>query len=222
MEQRIVSQEENRYVYFIQENNVGFYLMIPRSSEVSLVLNVIDNISDDVIKNLQFPKSQVYVCPVVSSEVLSSVLQNQSDSYQFMDVIFSRALNLAHQILTYNHVNVNNSVYLKNNTKYAMFCSWFLKKYEGRVFLLEDEKPTVDEVMNTAVTSSVVEDPVSVPQNQNVNSVSESEPLATNDVSTIEDVQVNSSNHGSLGFVSYVLLGVVVAVLSLVFLYFIL
>ena len=207
MEQRIVSQENNRYIYFIKEEQVGFYLIIPRALDVSLVLTIIDNVNDEVIKQLSCPVGQVYVCPVVSSDMLAGLIQNQVNDYQAVDNIFSSALNLAHQILTYNRLNVSHSVYLKNHSVYTMFCSWFIKKYDGRVLLLNDEQKNLDtNVQESNVTENIVNNvtPVDTP---------------VNDVSNDE---VDVTQHGSMGFVSYVLLGVVVAVLSLVFLYFIL
>ena len=217
MEQRIVSQENDRFIYFIKENQVGFYLIIPRALDVSLVLNVIDHVSDEVIKQLRCPQGQVYVCPVVGEGVLAGLLQNQMESYQMTDDIFSTSLNLAHQILTYNHLNVNHAVYLKNHPTYALFCSWFSKKYNGRVLLLEEEKKemTTNVQKSSSVTSNEVIQPVSETLNDR-NSIS--------NVDTASDMEKNDgASHGnSMGFVSYVLLGVVVAVLSLVFLYFML
>ena len=115
-------------------------------------------------------------------------------------------MNLSHQILSYNKLNVNQVVYLKNHPNYSVFCDWFSKKYSGRVRLIEEERVSVSAPVVQKSNSTIEKQIVQTPVNEN-------EVLGNDDQVTRE---------GSLGFVSYVLLGVVVAVLSLVFLYFIL
>ena len=201
MEQRIVAQESNRYIYFIQDGDVRFYLAIPKMANVSLLLNLIDGIDDIKVKQ-DSVFNRVVISPVIGREVLDGLLQNKVSDYQKVDDIFSKAINDSYQILTYNHIAVERSVSLNENRTYSMFCQWFCQKYNGRVQLIPYKQEMVESV--TPVVNQVTD--------SNLDVVSEN----------IEEAVPVVQSKGGLGFVSYVLLGVVVAVVSLVFLYFML
>ena len=206
MEQRIVAQESNRYIYFIQDGDVKFYLAIPKMANVSLLLNLIDGIDDIKVKQ-DSVFNRVVISPVIGREVLDGLLQNKVSDYQKVDDIFSKAINDSYQILTYNHIAVERSVSLNENRTYSMFCQWFCQKYNGRVQLIPYKQEMVESV--TPVVNQGV-----------VNQVTDANPDVVSE--NIEETVPAVQSKGGLGFVSYVLLGVVVAVVSLVFLYFML
>ncbi len=198
MEKRIVLQEDNRYIYWIKGEDSVFYLSIPKATQVNLVLNLIPNVTDDVMKNLKHDGDKVMVVPIVDGDVLDRVKVNNATDFQTLDGIFSSTINMAYQILSYNHLQVNEVVSFLENSSFESFQTWFIQKYQGRVILIK-EKKELDSVPPVQEVSSVIEENNSL-KNQ--------------------EVVANTNKSGSMGFVSYVLLGVVVAVLSLVMLYF--
>ena len=212
MEKRIVLQESNRYIYWIKGDNSVFYLSIPNASKVHLVLNLIPNVTDDVIKGLKHDNDKVLVIPIIDGDVLDRAKLNNAVDFQSLDVIFSNTINLAYQILSYNHLEVDNVVSFLKNLDFESFQTWFIQKYDGRVVLYE-EKKEIDDVVPSSVQDTISND--AVPSSQVNNGV-----ISNDDFHPDNDLDSSRDGNGSLGFVSYVLLGVVVAVMSLIFLYF--
>ena len=198
MEQRVVSQDHNRYIYYIKEDYYSFYMLIPSSASVNLVLSIMDEPNDDKIKSLPFLVDKVIVIPVVDSRILSMIKQNSSEGFQALEKMFSNVLNLSHQILTYNHLQVDEHVYFDENMSYSSFQTWFIQKYGGRVISYK--------IPYEVKEDNIVNMPIDVMDNS----------LVDEDKNSFE----SSNRNSGLGFVSYVLLGVVVAVASLILLYF--
>lgn len=220
MEQRIVLQSEKKYIYFISDSDVNFYLIIPRCQKVSLVLKLVYPVDDNVVQGISDVDDKVIIVPILSNELLNGLMQNHVDSFNAVDTIFSNALNLAHRILTYNHLEVDMAVYFDENTNYSTFHSWFIQKYGGRVLSIQLSPQKVSDSslehhQELDTTTSLEQQNQTVPTSD-----------AKNDnVDEEVDVQLSQSQlpeGKDFGFVSYVLLGVVVAVVSLLFLYFIL
>ena len=214
MEQRIVSQEQTKYIYWIKEKDNEFYLTIPQSKKVSLVLNMINRIDDNIIKEIKEIKEKVIITPIIKQEIIDGIKQNSAEAFGKVDEILSNILNLSHKILTYNHLEVENYVYINENNEYTMFNTWFVKKYEGRVSLIKLEQQKEQQIVKEPLfTTNTLED--TTPE---INK-KEQKPVQ---ITETEDF----SNHleperKDMGFVSYVLLGVVVAIASLILLYFI-
>ena len=220
MEQRVVFQSERKYIYFISDSDVNFYLIIPRCQKVSLVLKLVSPIDDNAVQGIGDVDDKVIIVPILSNELLNGLMQNHVDSFNAVDTIFSNALNLAHKILTYNHLEVDMSVYFDEPTDYSTFHSWFIQKYGGRVLSIQLSPQKVVDSSNlenhqTLDTSASLEQ-----QNRTVTA-----DVKNDNIDEEVDAQLshNQLPEGKdFGFVSYVLLGVVVAVVSLIFLYFIL
>ena len=221
MEQRIVLQSERKYIYFISDSDVNFYLIIPRCQKVSLVLKLVSPIDDNVVQEIGDVDDKVIIVPILSNELLNGLMQNHVDSFNAVDTIFSNALNLAHRILTYNHLEVDMAVYFDENTNYSTFHSWFIQKYGGRVLSIQLSPQRVVDTSHLE-NNQPLDTSASLEQQNHVVPTSD----AKNDnIDEEVDVQLshNQLSEGKdFGFVSYVLLGVVVAVVSLIFLYFIL
>ena len=208
MEQRIVLQEKTKFIYFIKENDISFYLMIPNNQKLSIVLNIIDNINDEQVKTLESIPNHAMIIPVLSYELLESVLKNQAEDFNRLDSICSKMINFSHKTLTYNHLQVDSSVFLVENQKYTMFNTWFIRKYGGRVSLIKQNNTTSSEINRENASPVIKGNPQTNEQEKKIN-----EP-------NLSEITQDSSQK-DLGFVSYVLLGVVAAVASLIFLYFI-
>ena len=113
---------------------------------------------------------------------------------------------------------VDLTVYLNNNQIFTSFNNYFVNKFNGRVVLTNLTKETVKN---------------NIPENQNIpvsNNIEEKEELPKNlDDIYNEEITLKSDKTSKIetskkepGFISYVLLGVMIAVLSLVFLYMLL
>ncbi len=208
MEQRIVSQQANRYIYFIKDNNYSFYMLIPKSSKVSLVLNITDNVDDEKIKSMPLNLENVIVVPNINEQILSNIKQNNLEYFEFLNELFSKILNLSYQILTYNHLEVNNQIYFNESQTYTTFYNWFIQKHDGRVAPIKLENSQKKEIEKPNIT--------------NTNVLENNPPLEKKEEKIQTTLPTEEVSHGKeFGFVSYVLLGVVVAVISLVFLYLI-
>lgn len=210
MEQRIVAQKETKYIYLIKENNIAFYLSIPSNKEVGLVLNILKDVTDEKVINLEDINDKVIITPILPTEFLNIVKQNNTDAFNKLDIFLSTAINLSHQILTFNKLTVKNSIELNNNKEYSVFNNWFVNKYDGRVILRETEEKKDPSLTGPLFANTES----SFPKTEQAENPKIEE--------TIElDTKEEIPREKSLGFVSYVLLGVVVAVASLIFLYLI-
>ena len=52
MEQFEIERKGTRFTYLIKDNNIEFYLIIPNNNRISIVLNIIEAINNDKIKNI--------------------------------------------------------------------------------------------------------------------------------------------------------------------------
>ena len=220
MKQELILQEKERYIYLFEEGDIKFYLTIPRAKEISLILNLKDAISASSPEKMPLVQNKAIITPIVEDALLLQIKENTVDAFHHLDEIFSKAINMSHKILTYNHLEVDASVYFIENDSYAMFWEWFVKKYNGRVkkFHLEEKKES-DSLENSVISKEMFRE-VSTqnePSNDNISKVTPEETMMEDKIPS----PPISNAKGSFGFVSYVLLGVVAAVLSLVFLYFI-
>lgn len=206
MEQRIVLKNDTQCIFSIREANLNFYMMIPNAKKVSVVLGLFEDVNDDVVKEIPFFSDKVIVVPVIEKNVLDGVKGKQESYWQYLDKVLSLLINTAYKILTFNHIEVSNQIILDNNVDYLDFNHWFTGRYNGRVELSNlnlvssISKPLFGQ--NAIPSSNVMEVPV---EEETLTFDQEKEPL---------------KNKGrDPGFVSYVLLGVLVAVISLVVLY---
>jgi len=234
MEQKIISKTEEQCIYLMKETNLDFYLIIPNNKQLSIVLGLFPDVTEEVIKTLPKEKDKVLVIPVISSQILTNANHLEQVSFKYLDNVLSFLINISHKMLTHNKLSVNNKILLNNHASYENFNQQYIKKYEGRVELynLFSKKPTttinnrnIFEPVPTQSPESTFK-PVEPPfqqkntNSQTVDTLEESiEPILYNEpVISSPDIKENHEP----GFISYILLGVLVAVISLVFLYMIL
>ncbi|MCI6266086.1 MAG: hypothetical protein MR598_04500 [Erysipelotrichaceae bacterium] len=215
MEQKVIEKSQEQCIYLIRESNLDFYLVIPNCKKVHIVLGIFKGVDDNFVKRIPKQVDKAVVIPVINSQILEQANYVQTQSYQYLDNVLSFLINTAYRILTYNHIEVDSQIFLNQNADLGGFQQKFLSKYQGRVQLLDlffktevpqkvnlvsDSLETVSPVVSSAVIDEVVDVPTEMPEEKKVNTAVEArEP----------------------GFVSYVLLGVLIAVISLVFLYLI-
>ena len=240
MEQKTIVKNTEKCIYLIKEGTVEFYLVIPNSRRLAILLNLQTNIDDYSIQNIFISADKTVVVPKFSSQVSLNIASNNSAVFNNVDNILSQLINFSHKMLTYNKVEVVEEIFITSDTTYQLFTRWFVQKYNGRVKLFTNN---VNVIPNNNPPSAM-NDNMSMPSN-NIQT--------TNPVSTASDVPINTqvasevsitpesnvskqsapeieskneqggeiNNNKELGFVSYVLLGVLAAVVSLVFLYLI-
>ena len=115
-------------------------------------------------------------------------------------------------------MDVDSKIKLYNNDLYGVFNDWFVKRYNGRVELFSN---------SVAINNNSANKFVNMPQPKVLDSEASkvaSDVLdSTTTISVVDQSSVvKPTEVKEPGFVSYVLLGVVVAVVSLVILYMLL
>ncbi len=230
MNKSLIIKNENTFIYYIQDEKIPFYISIPLNinSDVSIAIDLLDNpnilnsnqTNSEIINN---KLNQIYlnyketatVIPLLDSNLMEQIkLNNNEKIFTYTDKIISYLINQAYSFLTGENIKVNNTIKLYNNRKYQVFNDWFIKKYNGRVELTDYNNQT-----NNNMNNVIAPHPEEKAAQNLANEVLEN----TNTINTINEEGVTQEkNTHELGFVSYVLLGVVVAVISLVILYMLL
>lgn len=232
MEQKIISKTTEQCICLIKETNLDFYLIIPNCKKVSILLGLFPNINEEIIKTLPKEQDKAIVIPVINNQILTSANHLDTTSFKYLDSIFSYLINTSYKILTYNNLEVNSEILLNNSSTYENFNQKYIEKYQGRVMLYDLVKtPTSKSDINKNIFERASNPtPFPAPANQPFQPQSATSNSTDTLEETIEpilhDEPVISSpdmnNTREPGFVSYVLLGVLIAVISLVFLYVIL
>ena len=215
MEQFEIERKGTRFTYLIKDNNIEFYLIIPNNNRVSIVLNIMEAINNDKVKNIPEFMDKVLVIPVLNQNIIN-YLKTPASSYNQADNYFSNLINTSYKILTHNKITVEPLVYLNNDTLFSNFNKYFVNKFNGRVSLIELNLQSSNSVKQENVEVSPV-----MTQKQELNS--ELDNIYNDEIVLKEDKpKKDNVNKKEPGFVSYVLLGVIIAVASLVFLYMLL
>ena len=228
MEQKIISKTEEQCIYLMKETNLDFYLIIPNHKQVSIVLGLFPNITEEIIKTLPKENDKAIVIPIINNQILTSANHLDTTSFKYLDSVLSYLINTAYKILTFNQLEVNNKILLNNHSSLENFNQKYIEKYQGRVELYNlISKPTPTPVPD--INQNIFE-PTPLPQ-QSIEPTKQPEP--TSPTNTLEDsiepllndepviTSPDMKDAREPGFVSYILLGVLVAVISLVFLYLI-
>ena len=195
--------------------NIEFYIIIPNNKQVSMVLNIMENINNDLVKNIPEFNDKVLVIPVLNSNVINYLKSNVS-VFEQADNYFSNLINTAYKILTHNNLIVQQLVYINNNVLFSNFNNYFVNKFSGRVSLIELnlQPSSVIKKENVEVSSAMTQ---KQELGSELDNIYNEEIVLKDDKSKKDNV-----NKKEPGFVSYVLLGVIIAILSLVFLYMLL
>lgn len=207
MEQRIISKTNEQCTFLIKDTNIEFYLVIPNNKQINILLGLYKDVNDEMIAKLPVEQDKAIVVPVINNQILTNANLLDVTSLKYLDGVLSYLINTSYKILTFNHLEVSNKILLNNNPSLANFNKQYASNYQGRVELYTRALPQ---------TQAPIQDiqPVNMPNvtNDNVTPTTTPTPEEENALMKRRDP----------GFVSYVLLGVLVAVISLVFLYLIL
>lgn len=213
MKQRVVVKEQERCIYYIEEDKLSFYMIIPNSKMVTLIVELCSEVDDEMVKKILDCPGKVIVIPVVDKKIFSGIQEGQVVCFNYLDSFLAFLINTSYKILTFNHLEVEKKVVLNRHSCYETFNKWFIQKYGSRVELADLELNGGLSFVEKDEVKSVEEPLIAQDIPVRNSGVKESE-----DVSNLMDDENKTKD---LGFVSYVLLGVLAAVISLVFLYLI-
>lgn len=218
----LVTTVNNSNIYLINDQNISYYLSIPNNNEkLNISINIYDNINNDNISNVLSKINRNNLCiisPIFSSEILKEIVNNNQNMFINIDKYISYLINVVYNILKSNNKIVDSKIVLINYNTYSGFNSWFTDRYKERVNSINlDDNST--EFKPTDITNIFKKEELGIPV---VDTLSENR--ASNVLEDTQSIVTNSGNESKpenkdMGFISYVLLGVVVAVTSLLLLY---
>ena len=246
MKETLICSLEKHHIYYFNDSNVSFFMLTPykeyTDTNISIRLksnydtydltkNSLEVVTNELInyyKNLD-NYNITLILPVFYDDVLNRIrVVDDMEIYQKLDRYLGYIFNTAYAFLTKNNIKVNNSIYVINNDSFNKFTNWFVARYNNRI----EYKTILDLVKENGTYSNynVIETP-------NINFVvgKDEEPTIDKTVemkletfdSFARDVMptdsgkktVKNRKDTSSGFVSYILLGVITFVVSIVLLY---
>ena len=243
MKETFICSLEKHNIYYLSNSNYGFYILVPfkdytdtnitirlKSNYQSYDLN--KNSLDTVINELvnYYKKLDNYnitlILPVFFDDILSRITTVEDiDKYQTIDRYLAEIFNSSYNLLVKNNIKVNSNIYVINNDSFKKFTNWFVSRYSNRI-----EYKTVLELIKQGDeynAYNVIETPsinfvVGKNEEPSIEKTAEIE-IETFD-SIVKETQKAPKNKPSKkndngGYVSYVLLGVIVFVISLVLLW---
>lgn len=219
MNYKLVEQSNNRVIYEIEKNGNKFYMVIPNAVNVNIVLNLFSNDVLQNVKNIPNISDKVIVVPELGEQYIN-YLKAPRPSYEQASGYFSGMINMAQGILINNRRQVASKVYFNNNQDFSGFINWYVGAINkpdsfviGNVFPVNNEA----KINNVQFSQPVMGVGSDIPLNSSVG-YGQKEQL--NELEN--NIGMVRTKKREPGFVSYVLLGVMVAIMSLVFLYMLL
>ena len=236
MKETLILKLEKHYIYYLNNNQFGFYILTPFKdySVTNITIRLKSNYEMyDLNKHsLDTVKSELVnyynnldnynitlLLPVFFDDVLDRIrLVSDMDLYQLMDKYLGQIFNFAYMFLTKNNIKVKNNIYFINNDSFKAFTNWYIARYNNRI----EYKTVLDLVKENGSFHSynVVETP-----SMNFVVGKENEPILEKtfevEVETFDNMVKNLDNENTnststnAGFVSYILLGIIVFIISM-------
>lgn len=227
MEQSLVIKLSNVAVFFIKDKNISYYLSVPivGNEKVNIAINVNSNINNESIVSFSKRYDSLKFCvisPVFNENILLQAKSVNEQVFLYLDKCVSYLINNVYKTLSSNNREVDSKIILIGNDNYSAFDLWFVSRYKQRVEYIKDISSNGLQSSSMVMQSSVVSN------SANLSSAVEEDAEGKKANSVLDSMQevVTSSDSSNvvieekdLGFVSYVLLGVVVAVVVLIGLY---
>lgn len=243
MKEMLICKLEKHNIYYLNNSNYGFYILVPFKdyTETNIAVRLKSNYQNyDLNKNpLEVVTNELInyyknldnynitlILPVFYDDILSRIITvNDMEKYQLLDKYLGEIFNSAYMLLTKNNIKVNSSIYVINNDSFKNFTNFFVSRYNNRI-----EYKTILELIkqnNEFHSYDVVETPsinfvVGKTGEPTIEKTAEIE-LETFD-SIIKEMDEKSKKNplkkeSNAGYVSYVLLGVIAFVVSLLLLW---
>ena len=213
MEQRKMLELNKHDIYLLSDNNIAFYISIPKVMEFNSVNISIDlkdnfdkiNINKNDIVYVKAELANIY--QDIDSESIKT--EPKEGLFSYLDKCLSYIINNAHKVLVEKNIQVNSKIVIVKNDKFANFMNWFSARYASRI-----DTKQYSEVLGDFTSI------IPVVNTDNIISVPTEKVNADNNLAS--EVQTNLKESHSTGFISYVLLGVIGIVITLVILYMLL
>lgn len=223
MNKTLILQLNEHNIYLLSDNNISFYISVPKATIFNSTNISIDikenfdkiNINQNDMVYVKDELMEIYrdidnenitlVVPVFHNDILKRIKVAPSESlYSYLDKCISYIINNAYKTLVSENVKVNTKIIIVKNENFEDFINWFSQRYSSRV--------------DTKQYSDLIGDFTSVIPVTSTSNILE---IPTEKKETIEG-NIPISENTSTGFISYVLLGVIGIVLTLIILYILL
>lgn len=217
MNKTFIASLQNHEIYLINTNTISFYFNIPKikgSTNITLDANYKKNDSvNDVIT--YYEKIDDYnitlVVPQIKFTEEETMFKEQSN-------LLSQTINYTHKFLTSNGMTVGGNINLIKHSSKSYFIDFFVNKFQNRVRYITLDKLVQEEVpynkINAANISFVVGKPeieLTIKDEQMKEIIKEA-----NEQKQVNTPSVNPKySFASSGHVSYYLLGVLTAIITL-------
>lgn len=151
MKETLICKLEKHNIYYLSNNNYGFYILVPfkdytdtniavrlksNYQNYDLNKNSLEVVTNELInyyKNLD-NYNITLILPVFYDELLSRIITVEDmEKYQILDRYLGEMFNSAYTLLTKNNIKVNSSIYVINNESFRKFTNWFVSRYNNRI-----------------------------------------------------------------------------------------
>ena len=135
----------NYAVYYVIGKEFSYYLSVPHNKDISYHMAIdldkyVDILSPNINKMNEDVRniykdidntSMVLILPNIDISLLNNL--NDEKDYLKLARLVTKILNNAHRLLTSNKFIVGNSVFFVDDEKYNIFINYFSNKFKGRV-----------------------------------------------------------------------------------------
>lgn len=244
MKETLICSLEKHNIYYVSNSNYGFYILVPfkeyTNTNIAVRLksnyqnydlnkNSLESVTNELInyyKNLD-NYNITLILPVFYDDILSRIITVEDmEKYMVLDRYLGEMFNNAYSLLTKNNVKVNNNIYVINNDSFREFTNWFVSRYNNRI-----EYKTILELIkqNDSYNSyNVVETPsinfvVSKNEAPSIEKTVQLEVETFNSI--VKEMEDNTKKlppkkvNNNAGYVSNILLGTIVFLVSLLLLW---
>ena len=244
MKETLICKLNKHNIYYISTPSYGFYVLVPFTDyfETNIVLrlkgnyqsydlnkNSLENVTNELVNYYKSIDNYnvTLILPIFYDDILDRIrIVEDLELYQKLDSYLGSIFNNAYSFLTRNHIKANSNIYIINNDSFKTFTNWFVSRYNNRI-----EYKTILELVKQSDNFSnynLVETP-SINFVVGKNEPPTIEKTAEIEVETFDNYVKNidkeekkvieRSRVGSAGFVSYILLGIITFVISMLLLF---
>lgn len=225
MEQRKMLELNKHDIYLLSDNNIAFYISIPKVMEFNSVNISIDlkdnfdkiNVSKNDIVYVKDELANIYqdidsenitlITPIFYNDILERIKKESTEGlFSYLDKCLSYIINNAYKVLVERNIQVNSKIVIVKNDKFFNFINWFSSRYSSRVDTMQYSELLGDFTSIIPVVNT--DNIISVPTEK-----------INNDNNFDSGIETNLKESYSTGFISYVLLGALGIVITLVILY---
>ncbi len=245
MKETLICTLNKHHIYYLNDANCGFYIFLPYKDYDTTNISVrlksnypmydfnkhpIDVVIGELInyyKNID-NYNITLILPIFYDDILTRIRTiDDMEIYQKIDIYLGNIFNSAYYFLTKNNIKVNTNIYIINNDSFRRFTNWFVAKYNNRI-----EYKTILELVKQSDNFNNY----NLIKTPNINFVVSRNDIpdlvktAEIEVETFDNYakSINSSklseenklleDKNNSGFVSYILLGTLTFIVSLIIL----